>query len=73
MGYRARRRVGDHRVSKEVGAFLAGVSLAATPIREMLSSRLVSLRDFLLLFFFLEWEASWRSNSLHGQPGKQWL
>ena len=40
--------------SKEVGAFLAGVSLASTPYREMLGAKLVSLRDFLLLFFFLE-------------------
>ncbi|MBQ0986141.1 cation:proton antiporter [Streptomyces sp. F63] len=38
----------------EVGAFLAGVSLAGTPYRDALGARLVSLRDFLLLFFFLE-------------------
>jgi Kef-type K+ transport system membrane component KefB len=40
-------------LSKEVGAFLAGVSLASTPFRESIGSRLVSLRDFLLLFFFV--------------------
>ncbi len=40
--------------SKEVGAFLAGVSLASTPYREAIGSRLVSLRDFLLLFFFID-------------------
>ena len=40
--------------SKEVGAFLAGVSLASTPFRELIGARLVSLRDFLLLFFFIE-------------------
>lgn len=39
--------------SGEVGAFLAGVSLASSPFREAISSRLVSLRDFLLLFFFI--------------------
>lgn len=39
--------------SSEVGAFLAGVSLASTPYRDALGARLVSLRDFLLLFFFL--------------------
>jgi Kef-type K+ transport system membrane component KefB len=39
--------------SKEVGAFLAGVSIASTPYREAISARLVSLRDFLLLFFFV--------------------
>jgi len=36
--------------SREEGAFLAGVSLASTPFREAIASRLVSLRDFLLLF-----------------------
>jgi Kef-type K+ transport system membrane component KefB len=40
--------------STEVGAFLAGVALASTPYREAVGARLVSLRDFLLLFFFLE-------------------
>ncbi len=40
--------------SKEVGAFLAGVSLASTPYREAIGARLVSLRDFLLLFFFID-------------------
>ncbi len=39
--------------SGEVGAFLAGVSLASSQFRETISSRLVSLRDFLLLFFFV--------------------
>ncbi|HZW43009.1 MAG TPA: cation:proton antiporter family protein [Dermatophilaceae bacterium] len=38
----------------EIGAFLAGVSLASTPYREAVGARLVSLRDFLLLFFFLD-------------------
>jgi len=40
--------------SKEVGAFLAGISIASTPFREQVAARLVSLRDFLLLFFFIE-------------------
>lgn len=40
--------------SAEVGAFLAGVALASTPYREAVGARLVSLRDFLLLFFFLD-------------------
>lgn len=38
----------------EVGAFLGGVSLASTPYREAIGSRLVTLRDFLLLFFFID-------------------
>jgi len=39
--------------SREVGAFLAGVSLASTPFRDSIGGRLVSLRDFMLLFFFI--------------------
>jgi Kef-type K+ transport system membrane component KefB len=38
----------------EVGAFLAGMSLASTRFREAIGARLITLRDFLLLFFFLE-------------------
>jgi len=40
--------------SKEVGAFLAGISLASTAYRDSIGSRLTSLRDFLLLFFFID-------------------
>ncbi|MBS9524153.1 cation:proton antiporter [Litoribacter ruber] len=39
--------------SGEVGAFLAGVSLASSQFKDVISSRLISLRDFLLLFFFV--------------------
>ena len=39
--------------SKEVGAFLAGVSLASSDYREIISGRMTTLRDFLLLFFFI--------------------
>jgi Kef-type K+ transport system membrane component KefB len=39
--------------SKEVGAFLGGISLASTPYREIVAGRLTSVRDFLLLFFFI--------------------
>jgi Kef-type K+ transport system membrane component KefB len=38
----------------EVGAFLGGVSLASTPYREAIGSRLATIRDFLLLFFFID-------------------
>ena len=41
-------------LTKEVGAFVAGASLASTPYREALGSRLVTVRDFLLLFFFID-------------------
>ena len=40
-------------LSKEVGAFLAGVSLASSAYREAIGGRLTSVRDFLLLFFFV--------------------
>ncbi|BDD87978.1 cation:proton antiporter domain-containing protein [Desulfofustis limnaeus] len=40
--------------SKEVGAFMAGVSLASTEFRDSIGARLTSLRDFLLLFFFID-------------------
>ncbi len=40
--------------SKEVGAFLAGVSLASTNYRDAIGVRLYTLRDFLLLFFFID-------------------
>lgn len=39
--------------SKELGALIAGISLASTPFRELLFSKLNPLRDFLLLFFFV--------------------
>jgi Kef-type K+ transport system membrane component KefB len=38
---------------KELGGLIAGVSLASTSYREAIASRLASLRDFLLLFFFV--------------------
>lgn len=41
-------------LSKEVGAFVAGASLASTEYREAIASRLVTVRDFLLLFFFID-------------------
>lgn len=53
--------------SKEVGAFLAGVSLASTPYREVIGARLVSLRDFLLLFFFIDLGAGLELASLGAQ------
>ena len=40
--------------SKEAGAFMAGFSLASTQYREALNARLAGIRDFLLLFFFVD-------------------
>ncbi|AWK75905.1 sodium:proton exchanger [Rhodococcus oxybenzonivorans] len=56
--------------SSEVGAFLAGVSLAATAYRDALGARLVSLRDFLLLFFFLDLGAGLNFADTAGQVAK---
>lgn len=53
--------------SKEVGAFVAGVSLASTPYRDALGARLTSLRDFLLLFFFIDLGARLDLGLLGGQ------
>lgn len=41
------------RFGKEVGGFIAGVSLASTRYREIIVSRLDTVRNLLLLFFFL--------------------
>jgi Kef-type K+ transport system membrane component KefB len=40
--------------SEEVGAFLAGVAIASTPYRDAIGNRLTSVRDFLILFFFID-------------------
>lgn len=55
--------------SQEVGAFLAGVSIASSPYRELVAARLVSLRDFLLLFFFIELGANLDLGALGAQLG----
>jgi len=39
--------------SSEVGAFLAGISLASSNFKDVINNRLTTLRDFLLLFFFV--------------------
>ncbi len=56
--------------SKEVGAFLGGISLASTPYREAIGSRLVSLRDFLLLFFFIDLGSRLEFSTVGPQLGK---
>jgi Kef-type K+ transport system membrane component KefB len=52
---------------KELGGLLAGVALASTRYREAILSRLASLRDFLLLFFFLHLGAGIDLGGLGGQ------
>ncbi|MDD5718655.1 MAG: cation:proton antiporter, partial [Candidatus Krumholzibacteria bacterium] len=53
--------------SKEVGAFIAGMSIASTPFRDALGARLISLRDFLLLFFFIHLGSSLDLSLLGGE------
>jgi Kef-type K+ transport system membrane component KefB len=53
--------------STEVGAFLAGFALASTPFRESIASSLTGLRDFLLLFFFIELGAKLNFGEIGGQ------
>jgi hypothetical protein len=55
--------------SKEAGAFLAGFSLASTGYREVIGSRLASMRDFLLLFFFLDLGAKLELSTLGAETG----
>lgn len=56
--------------SKEVGAFLGGISLASTPYRDSIGSQLVSLRDFLLLFFFIDLGSRLEFSAVGPQLGK---
>jgi Kef-type K+ transport system membrane component KefB len=53
--------------SKEAGAFLAGFSLASTAYREAMSARLTGIRDFLLLFFFIDLGARLDFSTLGGE------
>ena len=54
---------------KEVGAFLAGVSLASTGYRDVIGARLTSIRDFLLLFFFIDLGARLDWSTVGSQVG----
>jgi Kef-type K+ transport system membrane component KefB len=54
-------------LGKELGGLLAGVALASTSYREAIASRLTSLRDFLLLFFFIALGAGMRTDIIGGQ------
>ncbi len=53
----------------ELGGLLAGVSLASTQFRDAIGSRLGSLRDFLLLFFFIGLGVSLDLSTLGHQVG----
>jgi hypothetical protein len=53
--------------SKEAGAFLAGFSLASTAYRDAINARLAGIRDFLLLFFFIDLGAKLDFATLGGE------
>jgi Kef-type K+ transport system membrane component KefB len=57
-------------LSAEVGAFVAGVAMASTPFRDAIGSRLVSLRDFLLLFFFVQLGSQLQFDDIGSQLGQ---
>lgn len=57
-------------LTKEVGAFLAGIALASTEYRDALGARLVTLRDFLLVFFFIDLGARMQWSDISPQMGK---
>jgi Kef-type K+ transport system membrane component KefB len=54
-------------LGKELGGLLAGVALASTSYREAIASRLTSLRDFLLLFFFIALGSGMRMDTIGAQ------
>lgn len=58
---------------KELGGLMGGVSLASTSFREAIASRLASLRDFLLLFFFIGLGARLDLGSLGEQLGASFV
>lgn len=53
-------------LSAELGGFVAGVALSSSEYREAVASRIVSLRDFMLLFFFVILGASLDLASIRG-------
>jgi len=55
--------------SKEAGAFLAGFSLASTHYRDAINARLAGIRDFLLLFFFIDLGSKLDFSTLGGEIG----
>lgn len=55
--------------SKEAGAFLAGFSLASTHYRDAINARLTGIRDFLLLFFFIDLGAKLDFSTLGDEVG----
>ena len=53
-------------LSHEIGAFVAGITLASSPIALFITERLKPLRDFFLIIFFFSIGASFNIDSLEG-------
>ena len=53
-------------LSYEIGAFIAGVTLASSPIAFFITERLKPLRDFFLVIFFFSLGASFKISALGG-------
>lgn len=53
--------------SKEAGAFLAGFSLASSVYRDAINARLTGIRDFLILFFFIDLGSKLDFSTLGGE------
>ena len=53
-------------LSHEIGAFVAGVTLATSPIALFITERLKPLRDFFLIIFFFSIGASFNIGTLDG-------
>lgn len=54
-------------LSLEIGAFIAGLTLASSPYRESVGARLVALRDVMVLFFFIDLGASLNLEGTYNQ------
>jgi len=53
-------------LSHEIGAFIAGVTLASSPIALFITERLKPLRDFFLIIFFFSLGASFNIDTIEG-------
>lgn len=56
---------GQFGLSHEIGAFVAGVTLASSPIALFITERLKPLRDFFLIIFFFSMGAGFNVSGVH--------
>jgi Kef-type K+ transport system membrane component KefB len=53
-------------LSREIGAFVAGVVMANSPVAQFIAEQLKTLRDFFLVIFFFSVGAGFHPESLNG-------